>query len=422
MGEPVATLSVVVSALGEWRQLTHSDSMTKFFSSNRIRWAAPAVVAAAIAAATLTSNVAANASGQPKLAPRTAAQLLVAVEKASPPGLSGTVVETTKLGLPSLPNIGGSGSDSDLSLENLITGSHTLRVWDAGPDEQRLALLGQLSESDVVHNGTDLWTYSSTTRKVTHSTLKKAADSDAADKASGAMTPQATAQQALAAIDPTTTVQVDTTARVAGRAAYQLSLLPKDTRSLIGSVRIAIDAATSVPLRVQVFAKGASSPAIDVGFTDVSFGVPSASVFHFVPPAGTTVTQDKLPFGADIAKPMTSHATAKSSVTAKSGPMTSGPMTSGAMLKGRALGKVGDNSRSKILGTGWTAVVEITGGNALNGGADARILNRLATPVPGGQLITTALISVFITNDGRIFAGPVSAAALQQVATTGHGL
>ena len=65
--------------------------------------------------------------------------------------------------------------------------------------------------------------------------------------------PQAAAQ-AIAAITPTTKVSVDDTARVAGRPVYQLVLEPKDTRSLIGKVTIAVDSETSVPLRVQVYA------------------------------------------------------------------------------------------------------------------------------------------------------------------------
>ena len=192
---------------------------------------------------------------------------------------------------------------SGLSLTTLVTGSNTMNVWYAGKDRQRFALLGQLSENDVIHNGTDLWSYDSTLRVVTHKTLTK----DASDKvptsvasAAPSLDPQAAAEKALAAIDPTTAVVVDSTARVAGRAAYQLLLSPKDTRSLIGSVRIAIDAATSVPLRVQIFAAGATSPAFQVGFTSVSFNVPNASVFEFVPPAGATVQEDTTPFGDNL--------------------------------------------------------------------------------------------------------------------------
>jgi outer membrane lipoprotein-sorting protein len=380
--------------------------MTRFLSSNRLRWAAPAVVAAAIATAALTSNVTASASGQPKLATKTAATLLAAVEQASPAGLSGTVVETVKLGLPTLPSIDGGTDSADLSPENLLTGSHTLRVWEAGDDQQRLALLGQLSETDIVHNGTDLWTYSSTTRKVTHSTLKDRAD-DSATTDAGAVTPQVAAQRALDEIDPTTTVQVDNTARVAGVSAYQLSLIPKDSRSLIGSVRIAIAANTSVPLRVQVFARGATSPAIDIGFTDVSFAVPSASIFHFVPPAGTTVVQEKLPF---------QDRTATADALPGSGSSTDTGSASAS------------DDGTKVLGHGWTAVVETSpsaddpASRGSQRNSTQALLDRIATRVPGGQLVTSSLLSIFLADDGRIFAGPVSATTIEQIASTGQGL
>ena len=110
------------------------------------------------------------------------------------------------------------------------------------------------------------------------------------------MTPLAAAEKALAAIDPTTAVTVDRRPTVANRSAYQILLTPRDAKSLVGSVRIALDSETSVPLRVQVFARGAKAPAIQVGFTDISMGAPDASIFHFVKPAGTTVKTQRIPF------------------------------------------------------------------------------------------------------------------------------
>ena len=49
---------------------------------------------------------------------------------------------------------------------------------------------------------------------------------------------------------PTTAISVDSNVTVAGEAAYQLELAPKSSRSLVGQVRIAIDARNNVPLRV----------------------------------------------------------------------------------------------------------------------------------------------------------------------------
>jgi outer membrane lipoprotein-sorting protein len=378
--------------------------MTTIFTSRRLRWAVPGGVAAAVAVASLSTSVAASASGRPKLAPRTATQLLVSLQQAKAPLLSGTVVETTHLGLPDLGSAltGASGSDSDLSLQTFISGSHTLRVFYGGTDKQRVALLGQTSESDVVHNGKDLWTYSSSTRAVTHSTLSDPSVEPEVAKPSSAagLTPAAAAQQALAAIDPTTVVTVDRTAYVANQPAYQVLLTPRDSHSLIGSVRIALDAANSVPLRVQVFAKGATSPAIEVGFTDVTFGAPDASIFKFVPPAGTTVKQEAIPFVSSDGKTK-----AKTKADAGTAPHS------------------GDST--KVIGSGWTSVASMPlpqGGD--NGGPRGNStlgsLRGIATNVDGGAVITSALVTVEITNDGRVLFGPVSAADLEKVAASGQ--
>ena len=81
------------------------------------------------------------------------------------------------------------------------------------------------------------------------------------------LTPQQAAGQALTEAARTTAIRVDSNVTVAGEAAYQLVLAPKSPGSLIGQVRIAIDARRHVPLRVQVFARGAASPAFQIGFT-----------------------------------------------------------------------------------------------------------------------------------------------------------
>ena len=108
-------------------------------------------------------------------------------------------------------------------------------------------------------------------------------------------TPQQLGRRILAAIGPTTVVSVRDNVTVAGQPAYQLVLAPKDSRSLIGQVTIAIDARHSLPLRVQVFARGASSPAVQAGYTALSFGAPAASNFTFTPPPGAKVKTINVP-------------------------------------------------------------------------------------------------------------------------------
>src|SRR5689334_21814300 len=124
--------------------------MTSSSRRRSLRWIVPGEVAAGVGAAALVSTTTAGASA-PDLPARNAAGLLAAVEQAHPQHLSGTVVETAKLGLPTLP--AGELGDSGLSLQGLLTGSHTMRIWYGGPQQERIALMAPLAERDVIRNG-----------------------------------------------------------------------------------------------------------------------------------------------------------------------------------------------------------------------------------------------------------------------------
>ena len=57
---------------------------------------------------------------------------------------------------------------------------------------------------------------------------------------------------------------------------------------------IAIDGKYGVPLRVQVFAKGAASPAFQFGYTALQFAAPAPANYDFTPPPGASVTVPNL--------------------------------------------------------------------------------------------------------------------------------
>ena len=364
-----------------------------------IRWAVPVVVVGiAVGGTALATELTANAGTT--LAPRSAAQLLVDLQTARVSAGSGTVVEQADLGLPQLPTTGGAGS-SDLS--SLIAGSHTLRLWYSGQSKARVALLGTLGESDVIRNGRDLWTWSSTKNSATHQVLPKDGTKDGVAEKSPSLddlggvtgspqTPQQVADEALAAIDPSTTVTTDGSARVAGRDAYELVLTPKDTSSLIGQVRIAIDAIEHVPLRVQVFGKNTSTPSAEVGFTQISFTRPADSQFAFSPPPGVKVTTE-----AGSSSPLSGLGAAK----------------------------------PQVSGTGWTAVLSeqlpVSAGTLTKqtgkDDASAAELGRVLSVLPrvsgswgSGRLLRSKMFSALLTDDGRVLVGAVSPDRLYQVA------
>jgi len=359
--------------------------MTLFARRPWTRWFVPVLVALALTAG-VSGITALTANAGDKLAPRTAAQLLVDAQQARVQGLSGTIVQNADLGLPSLPGVGGTGS-SDLS--SMVSGSHTLRFWYAGPNRVRLSLLGSLGESDVVRNGHDLWIWSSKDKTASHRTVPLGKQPAPSIASGSPVTPQQAAQQALKAITPSTSVSTVGTSTVAGRSAYELLLRPRDSGSLVGSVRIAIDGKTHVPTRVQVFARGSRAPAFEVAFTQFDPSTPDASLFRFNPPPDTKVTESG------------------------SGPSTgSSPRTAPKLHQGAPSG----SHTTHVVGTGWTSVLVTDAPTGKAGGATAGsgslatalgALPKVSGAWGSGHLLQGTLFSALLTDNGKLVVGAV---------------
>ncbi len=366
-----------------------------------VRWIAPAAVAVLLVGGSVGVNAITASAGSGALPPRTAAQLLIDVEQAKLGALSGTVVQTSDLGIPSLPGLGGADSSS---LTSLISGTHTLRLWYDGTDKARIALLGTLGETDVIKNGGDLWTWSSKDNEATHRTVNTTG-SRAATAGKSPMnglsptdlpkTPQEAADAVLAAVDPSTTVSTDGGQRVAGRAVYQLTLRPKDTQSLVTRVSIAIDASEHIPLRVQVFGADTGNPAFEVAFSSVDFATPDAAQFTFNPPPGAKVTQ----------------------ITSGSDPAPAVPGTK----SGRPDSVKTSGVAPRVVGKGWTSVLVASSSAVAGSGQLGGILGALpeVTGAWGsGRLLAGTLFSFIVTSDGRVAAGAVAPDLLYKALAT----
>ncbi|GAA0472013.1 hypothetical protein Ade02nite_51590 [Paractinoplanes deccanensis] len=336
------------------------------------------------------------ASADPSLPDRSAAELLVDLQNAKVDGLSGTIVQSADLGLPKIAGLTADSGGADLV--NLVAGSNTARVWYAGEDKARLALMGTLGETDVIRNGDDVWFWQSKAKTATHLTLP----ADAEGKKPAALptgvpsTPQDAAEQALDAIDPTTEVSTTGAAKVAGRDAYELVLSPRASESLIGQVRLAIDAEKKIPLRVDVYGKNAVNPAIRVAFQQISFDTPDAQQFTFNPPPGTKVNESTAgKLEAELDK---EHKAAESSKPAPAGA-----------------------EQPTVIGEGWASVVTAKLPKA--SGDEAKQLDGVIDMLPkvsgswgSGHLFSGSLFSVLVTDDGRVFAGAVAPETLYKAA------
>ena len=368
-------------------------------ANKALRWMPALIAPAVIVAGALVLPVTANAASD--LPDKTPQEVLAMVGESTVTALSGTVEQTSKLGLPELPTTGpsnkpgfrsGAGSEADAaSLLELLTGSHRARVYLDGPNRVHVQILDQLAERDLIRNGRDVWLWDSSEQAATHVALPahEAGESehDATDGPAEARTPAQLAECLLDAVDSSTDVTVGDDTRVAGRDAYALELDPRSSSTLVDSVTIAVDAETGLPLSVKVNARGQKDPAFQLSFTKLSLETPAESRFTFEPPKGATVTEQALP-----TPPAASDLQAK-----------------------REAGKLGAGMMPapEVIGTGWDAVVAIPAGSVPPELTASPLFGQLTESVDGGRLLSSSLLNVLITEDGRVFAGAVPVQALR---------
>ena len=299
-----------------------------------------------------------GAGAQPALPPVSPEDLVASVLKAEPGPFDGTVQLDNALGLPALPD-----------LPQAANGVSTAQIWSGGDGKGRVQIPSPTGERTLVSDGTTFWAWNSDDRTVTKGTRQP--DQTRAQVAD----PTKAATDVLAALQPTSTISVDGTDEVAGRPVYDLVLAPKPTeRTLLREVRIAVDAQERMPLRLTVLGQGSTTPALQVGFTDLTFGPQDPARFTFTPPAGATV---------------------------KDAPNRSAQQ---------------QRDKPTVVGDGWDRVVveQVPQNNPDR----AKSLAGLGTPISGswgsGRLIKTAVATAIITDDGRVAMGAVPEQVLSE--------
>lgn len=362
--------------------------MRTFTARPALRWLVPLAVLLVVAASFLATTRATAKAPLPEIS---AQDLLVKVADAEVDGLSGTVVQNADLGIPAIP--GGSDSAGG-KLTSLLAGSHSMRVWYGAPGQARIAVNDEYAETDVIADGTDVWTYDSRAKKATKTTLPAdEADGSQRKAPEGApQTPQDAAKEVLAKITPTTDVRVDPEVTVAGRAAYDLVMTPRDSSSLVKQVRLAVDGENYVPLRVQVFGPE-DKVALDVSYTDITFGRPPARMFEFNPPAGTDVER-------------------------KAAPERKEPTA--AQKKELESRKAQAERDTTTVGEGWSTVVITKLPDDAAGSSNETLKGFLAQlkPVSGawgtGRELDGTIVTAILTDDGRLAVGAVNADVVSQ--------
>lgn len=315
----------------------------------------------------------ATAGEAPPLPAVSADDLVQSVLSTKTPALDGTVHVDNNLGLPTSMLPGGANLNIDAA-----------HVYNDGNGNSKLTVQQGSADTTVIHNGNTVWTYSSKDNTANKATLPAGATQQPANVPSD---PAAAATQLLAKVRESSTVAVEGTARVAGRAAYDLVLTPKPTEhTVLREVRVAVDAEKRVPLRLAVMTYGTADPALQIAFSDIQFVPQPASEFQFTPPQGAKVTERQ--------PDMQQHPEAAT----------------------------GD---AKVVGDGWDSVIVGTfspqalapqqgkRGQSVNPQALLRQFGKqVSGPYGTGYLITTKVGSALVTDDGRFAAGAVTEQAL----------
>lgn len=258
------------------------------------RYPVVAVLVAAVLIAGVGAGVAA-VNPRPSLPAISAAELisstLGAIAQDRP--VSGQLLSHVDLGIPSLPAQVPQSREAQARLFEAINGDHRIRYWNS-PDGVRISELLPTAELSFIAGRTngraEAWAWDSRSYTAIHFEPAPV-PADPRTSPAGLFDPLKMASEALSAISPTTRISLAEPETVAGRDAYVLRIEPRTTETLIGRIELSVDAERRLPLRVAVFARGATRPALSLGYTSIGFGSVDSSVYRFAPPPGATVTQ-----------------------------------------------------------------------------------------------------------------------------------
>ena len=370
-----------------------------------------------IAVGAIAVPLQANAIDLPDLSPQ---QVMVLMQGADVTEFSGTIVKSSNLGLPTLEFSSMMSEDSIAQMEEkmpaemadfvpaviesntltqaieLISGSHTIRVYVSGQDKLRAQILDPMSQRDLIVNGNEFWVYDAKMATALTGTVDIEADPakqaeaeqkvlDYADSiALDLSSPEAIADYLVSMIGDSSTLSVGTDHSVAGRSAYQLIISPDSPNSLVASAAVSVDSETGMPLKVGIFSTTQVEAAMTVGFESISFGSVDQGLFSFTPPAGTSVET----FDADELM---------------------------ATLDGyeKPEGYVSDYevpAQPEVLGSDWDSVVHLAAlpADIPQDLMATELFADMLTQVPGGKVFSTPLVNVLLTDSGEVYMGAVT--------------
>jgi outer membrane lipoprotein-sorting protein len=251
-----------------------------FRTLSTTRLIALAVVVVVVAAGGAFAVAATGGSG-PTPAPKPLAQAIHdALAGQKPAGITANIGFTNTL-FPSGALVGQAGSP--------LMSSATGRLW-VNANGGRLELQSDAGDAQIVWSKTKVTVYDATSNTAYTADLPKDTGTAATDPNSASAVPtvdeitkfltELGKNWAVSGADPSNT---------GGQESYTVKVSPSHDGGLLGSAQLAFDALRGVPLKVAIYAQGATSPVLALEATNVSYGdVPDSDV-QVSPPAGAKI-------------------------------------------------------------------------------------------------------------------------------------
>jgi outer membrane lipoprotein-sorting protein len=178
---------------------------------------------------------------------------------------------------------------SDLQGSDPVLSGATGRLW-LGDHRLRLELQSDNGDAQIVVSNRSFWAYDPTSNTVYQGRLP-AHKADHKRATQDTIPSVATIQSDINRLARHVNVSGALPSDVAGRPTYTVRVSPKHDGGLLGAGELAWDAVRGVPLRFAVYARGQSSPVLELKATDISYGNVPASDFAVSPPSGAKVVK-----------------------------------------------------------------------------------------------------------------------------------
>ena len=199
----------------------------------------------------------------PQLTPRQLESRILGSQRLS---FTGYAESDASFGLPPLPAFSG--------VTPLLDGVTRMRVWQASPDRWRVDTLSDTGENDTYQAGDDTFVWDSGEQLLTGILgpevirLPRAAD----------LVPSALAVRIINEAEPGAKLSLLPPQRVAGQSAAGLAVRPASPQSTIAQADIWASPGTGLPLRVEVFGRDSSQPALETQFLQAGPWTPDGAV------------------------------------------------------------------------------------------------------------------------------------------------